>query len=86
LAGPHHSAVFVLTTEKSSTSVMENAQDEQLGQNELLQRLTNGFAALLEKVEDLARKNAEFEQQIQALRAKVSVLSGVLWQPCPLRL
>lgn len=69
---------------------MENAQDEQLGQSEpgqseLLQRLTNGFGALLEKVEDLARKNAEFEQQIQALRAKVSLLSGVLWQPCPLR-
>jgi len=65
---------------------MENAQDEQLGPDDLLQRLTNGFGALLAKVEDLARKNVEFEQQIKALRAEVGLQSFVLWQTLPLLL
>lgn len=56
---------------------MEKAQDEGLGSNQLLQRLTDGFGALLEKVEDLARKNIEFEQQIKALRTTVGPQSFV---------
>ncbi|MCJ1251328.1 hypothetical protein MMC30_008560 [Trapelia coarctata] len=49
---------------------MESSQDEKLRQDEALERLVHGFGALLQKVEDLALKNAEFEQQIKALQAE----------------
>ena len=54
---------------------MESPQDKPLGQDELLKDLMSGFEALLRKVEDLALKNADFELQINALRADVGLLS-----------
>jgi len=63
-------------TEKWSASLMESPKDDRLDQDEVLERLTRGFGALLQKVESLARKNAEFEQQIRALQAKVGLQSS----------
>ena len=50
---------------------MEGPKDDWLSQDELLEHLTRGFGALLQKVEDLARENAEFEQQIKVIQAEV---------------
>jgi len=40
-------------------------------QEQLIQRLTAGFGALLEQVQELARKNIELEERLTRVRQEV---------------
>ena len=49
---------------------MATSQDE--GHEQLVERLTTGFSAMLKQVQELASKNAELEQRLARVRVEVS--------------
>ena len=50
---------------------MANIMHDQ-GHNQLVARLTTGFGAMLEQVQELASKNTELEQRLARVREEVS--------------
>lgn len=48
------------------------ATEEQGSHEELVERLTNGFGALLEQVQELASKNQDLEKRMARVREEVT--------------
>ena len=65
----------------SQYTAMANFQDEDLGQ--LMARLTTGFGAMLQQVQELSSKNTELERRLARIREEVS---RPLFAPCLLQL
>ena len=58
---------------------MHSQKEQTADQDELFGSLSDGFEALLRKVEDLASKNADLRREVEELRSQVGY-SGILWQ------
>jgi predicted RNase H-like nuclease (RuvC/YqgF family) len=54
------------------TLIVSMAIEEQESHEELVERLTNGFGALLEQVQELASKNQDLEKRLARVREEVS--------------
>ena len=65
----------------SQPTAMANCQDEDLGQ--LMARLTTGFGAMLQQIQELSSKNTELERRLARIREEVS---HHLFAPCLLQL